>query len=497
MLGSGLGYCLQTLADQGPVVVVDREQTVLAQTGLKERFADNPNVLWLDQDAENVLKALQHRRFEAGELPLAVLRLPLYQRLDPAYYRVLADRLERPTDGCPWAAYPRFCSSNPRVLLLRTAYFLYREIEAALTRLGVPYVCVDVGKTDRLRDGFVEDLLRGVADFRPDFLLTVNHFGLDREGRIAGLLHEAGLPLASWFVDNPHLILHEYPGQNRPGVAVFSFDAGSLEALRQKGFGHVEYLPLATDPEIFRPGVAGRDPWRARVSFVGESLTDRVEALAAALDGDMALQLRRAGYGYVFSLQRDALAYLREQYPTLAEQVLALTTAEKRLAAESLLTFEAARQYRLERILRLREFAPLIAGDRYWPGLLGDGGWRFLPYLDYYSDLPGFYACSEINFNCTSAQMKGAVNQRVFDVPAAGGFLLTDQADQLNQLFEPGREVVTYGAAEEISEVVRRWLDDPVGRQKVVERAGKRILAEHTYIHRLGTLLHSMRFVFA
>ena len=46
--------------------------------------------------------------------------------------------------------------------------------------------------------------------------------------------------------------------------------------------------------------------------------------------------------------------------------------------------------------------------------------------LNYYKDLPLLYNACKINFNATSLQMKEAVNQRVFDVPACGAFLLTD-----------------------------------------------------------------------
>ena len=44
---------------------------------------------------------------------------------------------------------------------------------------------------------------------------------------------------------------------------------------RGMGYARTAWLPLATDPELFRPGAplpAGH-PWRARVSFVGASMT--------------------------------------------------------------------------------------------------------------------------------------------------------------------------------------------------------------------------------
>jgi spore maturation protein CgeB len=523
LLGTGLGVCLERLAGQGPVIVVDREAPLLEKTGVRRNWTGRSSVRWLDGSADETVREVRRVAQEAG-LSLHVLALPFYLRLDPEYYRVLyqvlrsgpagsseeifsdmesrdepgADRTGTKSGLLPsWGRYPRFCSRRPRVLVLRKRYFLYDEIATALQRLSVPHVFVDMDEGDKLEPLFVEDLLSTIARFRPDMLLTVNHFGLDREGRLAGLLEQARLPLASWFVDNPQLILHDWPGQRRSNVAVFSFDASSVAGLLEQGYAHAAYLPLATDPERFRPGVAARPEWRSRVSFVGDSLTLRVQSLVEQL-GDAPLSGRLFGVGSAFALSRDRTAaeYLERCEPELARRVDALPPA-LRLAAHSLVTFAAAQQYRVRAVSRLAGFSPLVAGDAHWPQWLGQTGIRFLPRLSYYRDLPGFYGAAEVNFNCTSAQMKGAVNQRVFDVPACGAFLLTDAQDQLADLLEPGREMTVYHDLNDIPGQISRWLGDASARRRMVRRARQRVLAEHTYEHRLARLLEIMREAFA
>ena len=123
-------------------------------------------------------------------------------------------------------------------------------------------------------------------------------------------------------------------------------------------------------------------------------------------------------------------------------------------------------------------------------------GWRYHPELSYYDDLPDFYPLTEINFNCTSQQMKGAVNQRVFDVPCCHGFLLTDHRRQMEQLFEPETEIVFYRHPDEIPGLVERYLADPAARKRVAEAARRRVLAEHTYDHRMRFLMEAMRQTF-
>lgn len=506
LVGPSLGRCLELLAGTGkPIAVVDREAAAWEVTGLRQRFGAAPNVLWLtDADPEAILTALTRWQSEQGGLPFAPLIAPASRRVAPALYGALFDALAASAKTNFWdkAAYPKFRSTKPRVLFLDRPYFLNSEIKDALTRLDVPWSPLPVPVEAQGSTAFVESLLRRVLEFRPDFLLTVNHFGLDREGRLAELLERLNLPLASWFVDNPHLILSRYQGLARSGTALFTWDADNVPSLRAAGYNHVHYLPLATDVRRFRPGLpTGPEHWRSEVSFVGDSMARAVaESLAAcAAVPELADQYQAIASGFGASSERDVDAYLSTARPALAARLRALPDPALRLACESLLTWEATRQYRRACVTALAPLSPVIAGDeagwravwRELPGLASAA--HFLPRLDYYEDLPRFYPMSSVSLNCTSRQMKGAVNQRVFDVPACGGFVLTDRREQLDRLFETGREVLVYDAPEEIPELAARCLKDRALRERVGAAARARILAEHTYEHRLQELLAVMR----
>ena len=115
------------------------------------------------------------------------------------------------------------------------------------------------------------------------------------------------------------------------------------------------------------------------------------------------------------------------------------------------------------------------------------------PEVNYYDELPQVYGATAINFNATSLQMKAAVNQRIFDAPAAGGFVLTDFREQLAELFEVGEEVACFREPGEIPELVRFYLKHPQVREKMAAKARQRVLAEHTYRHRVAVMLDVMR----
>lgn len=502
-LGAGLGAGIAAVRGAGiaPVFVLDREAAIDAATAARARFADDRQVRFCDAvDPLAAAAAVADAAREAGFARLCVITHPAYPRLDPGWYGSAAAGLARYETLRREIGYRKFAADKPRVLILWRPYFLYQEIEAALDRLDVPRQRVDMGQGERGETATVEALLAAVAAFRPDFALTVNHLGLDRQGRLAGLLAELGLPLASWFVDSPRLVLHEYAGLATAGTMLFSYDADTVAEMQALGYARAAWLPLATDPDRFRPGppVPGH-PWRAQASFVGASMVGQAaEALTRlAHVPALARSLPEAAAGFAVSPEKSARRFLLT-HDVCGPAYAALASPEEKLYAELALTWEATRRRRHACVRELLPFAPNIAGDAAWETVLPGVGraWRRLDALSYYDELPEFYRQSDVSLNTTSLQMKGAVNQRVFDVPACGGFVLTDAREQLGALFDLGREATVYREPGEIGDLVRHYLAQPAERERISQAARRRILAEHTYVRRLTDLLAAMKKAF-
>jgi spore maturation protein CgeB len=511
LIGSGLGIALEQLLNSGAVsgvesvAVVDRETPIQEVTKARERFGHRPEVLWLDDpDPESVLKELTQWQTRQGGAPLIPLANPVYLRLAPDYYALILQHLKASAHFDFWAKarYPRFTAKPPRILLITSRYFLMGELIAACKRLGVPHYLLQIDEDETGHKEFVEELLKAVLEFKPDFAFTINHLGVDREGVLIDLLERLELPLASWFVDNPHLILYLYNKLNSDYTAIFTWDTDNIASLKERGFPHVEYLPLGVDVRRFHSGALPQSPSppQARVAFVGSSMLYKIghRLKAGKFPKKLLLRYREVAHEFRHHDERSVRVFLSKRFPELMAAFEGLDSVERQLAFEVTVVREATRQYRKECLLEILPFDPLIAGDKGWKITFRheDASWKWHPELNYYDDLPGFYPLHEINFNCTSAQMKGAVNQRVFDVPATGSFLLTDHRAQMENLFEPEKEVIFFNEPGEIPDLVRYYLDHPQARNKVVQAAGKRILAEHTYEHRLTTLMETMRRLF-
>ncbi|GHV53571.1 hypothetical protein FACS1894206_04520 [Deltaproteobacteria bacterium] len=516
LIGSGVGFAVTALIAKleeslGPdfaLIIIDKEEEILNANGLREKLSCYKGIRWITtKETDAALRLLTKIQEECGNLPLFPFTHPFYPRLDKAYYGQIRDAGKASARGNFWdkASYPKFSGEKPRLLLLTSKYFLIGDVIAACECLGIPHFLLQVPDEEIGHTEFVEELLTAILSFKPDCILTLNHLGVDREGVLIDLLERIHLPLASWFVDNPHLVLAHYSKLISPWT-IFTWDADNLPSLRALGFEHVFYLPLGTDEARFHPpakaeALPATHPWRSDVSFVGNSMLrkvmPRLEKLR--LHSDLTANYKEVSREFTQSAVRSVEMFLRQNHPELVPLYLALGDVASRLDYEVLLTWEATLQYRLACVSATLPFHPLIVGDDGWLTLLADAPcrWRRHTELSYYMDLPRFYPASKINFNCTSQQMKGAVNQRVFDVPATGAFCLTDWREQIENLFEPEKEVICYHSPEEAADMIRFFKDRPKSRNTISLAARKRILAEHTYRRRIMSLTATMRRIFA
>jgi spore maturation protein CgeB len=86
------------------------------------------------------------------------------------------------------------------------------------------------------------------------------------------------------------------------------------------------------------------------------------------------------------------------------------------------------------------------------------------------------------------ASIRYASNMRLFEVTGAGTCLLTDWRENIHELFEPDKEIVTYRSLTECIEKVRWLLDHPADCAAIGKAAQARALRDHTYARRAARL---------
>jgi spore maturation protein CgeB len=302
-------------------------------------------------------------------------------------------------------------------------------------------LCVQEFRVDQDDEGpGFSRIIAAVAEFLPDFLFSLNYIGFDQAGGLTSFLERSRLPGATWFVGNPEMIIRACPENVSEWVAVFAQDQDSVTGLTAMGFPWVTHLPLASDTQLFRPyrhAPVGRFGC-LEAAFVGSTWNRRVSEQLADYDDQPALlaYIEAAAHSFQWSPHCQAQTDLAEVMPGFTKLPL-----REQLQLEAAVVWLASQQDRLERVSALSRAGLKVFGDPAWAEFLPDPRVYGGP-LDYHRDLPAFYQCVAVNLNITGLHLKNGLNQRVFDAPAAGAFVLTDYKEALFELFAPD-EVVT------------------------------------------------------
>jgi spore maturation protein CgeB len=75
-----------------------------------------------------------------------------------------------------------------------------------------------------------------------------------------------------------------------------------------------------------------------------------------------------------------------------------------------------------------------------------------------------------------------------FEIPGCGAFLLTGTAENLEEYYVPGKEVVCFETLPELSEKIKYYQQHQTERCKIAKAGYERTLREHTYEIRLKQL---------
>jgi len=82
-----------------------------------------------------------------------------------------------------------------------------------------------------------------------------------------------------------------------------------------------------------------------------------------------------------------------------------------------------------------------------------------------------------------------ANNMRLFEATGSGALLITDRKDNIHEMFEPDKEVITYSSPSECVDKIRYYLAHESERQAIALSGQARTLREHTYRHRMRELV--------
>lgn len=383
--------------------------------------------------------------------------------------------------------YPKFRGEVPRVLVFEADYLMINDVISGARELGWSVSTISTQTKGVAKEQFVRDLLTKILSTRPDFLLTINHFGFDEEGILASLLDNFQIPVASWFVDHPLPILGGAEANAVSSVQTFCFERTALPWLMSRGFEEPRFLPTASNRLNFHPERV--DLERAKtlgspLAFVGNSWWTKAIVEPPKM-------MRRAAKKL---LQRTAVnrRHLDENFDERLNEVLRGLPGDRSQYRAAGVAFAMASMETRKRFARaLLPLGLRIHGDPYWKKLVP--GIDLKPGLDPVLDLPPLFSGTAINVNVTAEQMPTALNLRVWDVPGVEGFLITDAQEDALEFFEEDVDMVLYRDLDEAKDKVKFYLDHPAKRQSIAKKGFERVESLHRMTHRLQDMAAAMK----
>lgn len=105
-------------------------------------------------------------------------------------------------------------------------------------------------------------------------------------------------------------------------------------------------------------------------------------------------------------------------------------------------------------------------------------------------EIPLIINQSRICLNFANSIGNNQIKARVFEVPGAGGFLLTENARDLDKYYVVDEEIVVFSDFEDLVAKIKFYLTNSEERDLIAKAGFQRTVSEHTYEHRLKGMLN-------
>lgn len=277
-----------------------------------------------------------------------------------------------------------------------------------------------------------------ISKFKPDMILGYDYSFLMDEACTKIIKQSGCKNLVCYFADEPKGKFalgerhHLYEELKKFNPKIFIWDKNFLN-----DFSNSTYLPLAINPDKYL--MAGFLGYKYSISFVGRPLTDIRQEILCELVKTFKNKL------HIFSYEKHFLKSIEE-------------IKEKNLLDDN----------------------DLEIYSKCWEG-----------FIEKEEDLAKIYNSSKINLNI-NLQGKSSINYRVFEVLAAGGFLLTDEREDINKYFKVSKHLETYKNTTDLIDKINFYLKNLNIAQRIAQLGKFEVIENHVFSARARNILKTV-----
>lgn len=302
----------------------------------------------------------------------------------------------------------------------------------------------------------------------------------------------------SWVYDSPQNALFK-PEIMYPTNRLFVFDLAECYHLRDLGVSHVYHLPLSANiNRIQNLTISAADElaFAHDIAFIGGIYDNNYYDLflpyfPKKVQNELKQVLSQICCNW--SAERSWLSLSHACSQFLADVVHTKDWNGAPLLPDELyayLVLVPKKAAQIERVSVLNTLAAFFSVDLYT--------WHPCPYLqnvsvhpsvNYYTDACKIFALSKINLNLTLPSIESGVPQRIFDIMASGGFVITNYQSELEDLFTIGEDLEVFHDIPELIAKCRYYLSHEKERLSIALNGYQKVRSLHTYDHRITKIL--------
>ncbi len=379
--------------------------------------------------------------------------------------------------------------SDIRILYIQTNEISLLDIPRVLDEMGYDVYQADFGiKAQEYDVTACKKIVAAIGEFHIrcaisyDFVMTISQACM-----------ETGIPYIAWVYDAPQSELYTHYAMY-PCNYIFAFDKMQVRRLKAIGIKHVVHMPLAVHrnkidmvTNTIEKKIEGG--YQREIAFIGQLYKREEETLLQQMNE----KLRRQMYQNIEKcflkwdkntrihglMSEECVAFYGELeghrvkicYPYMSEQFYYEAAILSRMIANRErvhILNSLADKYDVTFYTNDKDTKQLSEKVKVKPGLS-------------YDVLSHIYYRSKINLNITLHCIETGVPQRVLDVMAAGGFMLSNYQEELEEMFVPGEEIVLYHNEQELLEKIAYYLAHDEEREQIAHKGQEKVLREYNY----------------
>lgn len=375
-------------------------------------------------------------------------------------------------------------SDRAAILYVGTEEISLLDLAIALQEMGYAVTKLDC----KMRTaGYVpaEELRICEALERTSFQYVISHNFCET---IAKACEKKGIPYIAWVFDAPQKELFTSAAFYYNNH-IFVFDKCQLHRLKEIGIPYVYHTPLGVLPKMWQ-GPYETEP-TIEISFMGQLYGNPyLERVIQAAPYEVKQEINsmheklflhwEKGTPTTGYLSEKTISYLRnvkgedvtQLYPYMTEQYYYEAAMISRVIANR------------ERLAVLNKLAEkhevcLYSFDPHLEGISSKV--NVFSGVGFGGQAGNIYCRSKINLNISLHCIESGANQRIFDIMAAGGFVLSNYQSELEELFIPGEEIVLFHNEEELTKLVEYYLAHDEEREHIARNGQRKVMQCYTY----------------